>query len=32
MIKVIGHIKYYTRNDNLTHETILDSNFMDPLF
>ena len=31
MIEVIGHSKYYTRNEDSTHETILDSKFMNPL-
>ena len=28
----MGNSKYYTRNKDSTHETILDSKFMDPLF
>ena len=28
----MGHSKYYTRNEDSTHETILDSKFMNPLF
>ena len=31
MIEVIGYSKYYTRNEDSNHETILDSKFMDPL-
>ena len=32
MIEGIGQSKYYTRNEDSTHETILDSKFMDPFF
>ena len=32
MIQVMGHYKYYTRNEDPTHETIPDSKFMKFLF
>ena len=32
MIQVIGHFKYYLRNEDSTHETILETKFMDPSF
>ena len=32
MIQVMGQSNHYTRNENSTHETILDSKCIDPLF
>ena len=32
MFEIIGQSRYYSRNEDSIHETILDSRFMDPFF